>query len=191
VPSRLGARDARPCVGLALQEQLGSRLWPVHRLDEEVSGLLVFARSAAAHQRLCAAFEGHLIDKTYQALCEGTVPADAVLGTPVRWTATLLRGKKRAYPHPAGKLAITDVTLVSVDGGRLRFELRPATGRPHQLRVELSRRGCPILGDALYSAKQPWPGGGIALRAISLGFGRFCDAAELGLPLSLGVASAF
>lgn len=185
VPSRLGADDARPCVGLTLQAELGARLWPTHRLDEEVSGLLLFARSADAHRQLCQGFEAHLIDKTYRAVCEGALPADAALGETRRWTATLLRGKKRAYLHPAGKLALTDVTLLAVEDGRSTWQLEPRTGRSHQLRVELGRRGCPIVGDQLYGSQAPFAGGGIALRAVSLSFQRLPGRAELALPLRL------
>jgi tRNA pseudouridine32 synthase/23S rRNA pseudouridine746 synthase len=185
VPSRLGAADGRPCVGIQLQAQLGCRLWPTHRLDEEVAGLLLFARSADAHRLLCGGFEAQLIHKTYRAECTGAAPADAPLGHLQRWTTTLLRGKKRAYVHPAGKPAVTDVRLLRSDGGRLHFELKPRTGRPHQLRVELARRGCPIVGDALYGSVAAWPAGGIALRAVRLAFDDFPAAATLGLPRRL------
>lgn len=182
VPSRQGADDPRPVVGLALQEQLGCRLWPVHRLDEEVSGLLLFARTAAAHRTLCAAFEDHVIEKTYHAQCQGLAPADAPMHRWVRWSSTLLRGKKRAYVHPAGKSAITDVWLQTEDASGLHFFLRPRTGRGHQLRVELARRGCPIVGDTLYGAGAREGTSGIALRAVSLSFSAYKDASILHLP---------
>jgi tRNA pseudouridine32 synthase/23S rRNA pseudouridine746 synthase len=190
VPSRLGRLDARPCVGIALQQQLAARLWPAHRLDEEVSGLLLFARTAEAHRRLGQGFEAHTIEKTYAALCEGAPPDDAPPGQTVRFTSTLLRGKRRAYVHAGGKPAITDVQRVET-APRLRFLLWPRTGRAHQLRVELSRRGCPIVGDALYGAQTAFLGGGIALRAVALDFSRFPDAACLGLPPRIEAAKRF
>ena len=82
VPSRLGAADPRPCVGIALQEQLRCRLWPTHRLDEEVTGLLVFAKDAAAHRILNAAFAERLVHKTYQPVTSGPPPADAEVCKP-------------------------------------------------------------------------------------------------------------
>lgn len=185
VPSRAGTADPRPVVGTALQDQLSCRLWPVHRLDEEVSGLLLFARSADAHRLLCAAFEDHRIEKTYRARCQGDVPTDARLGAWVRWTSTLLRGKKRAYVHPAGKLAITDVWLQTQDASGLHFLLRPRTGRGHQLRVELARRGCAIVGDTLYGSTEPSSQPGIALQAIALSFSGWIDASRLHLPATL------
>ena len=185
VPSRLGAADPRPVVGTVLQDQLACRLWPVHRLDEEVSGLLLFARNADAHRLLCGAFEEHTIEKTYSARCQGPVPDDARLRSWVRWTTMLLRGKKRAYVHPAGKVAVTDVWLQESNARDLHFLLRPRTGRGHQLRVELARRGCPIVGDTLYGSAPVPATPGIALEAIVLSFSGWKDASILHLPLTI------
>lgn len=197
VPSRAGAADERPCAGLIAQERLG-RLWPVHRLDLEVSGLLVFARDAEAHRLLSGAFESRAVHKTYLGRSEGSPPPDAPLGVEARWESTLLRGKRRAYVHPAGKPAVTLATLLAVEpdpehsGAHiLSWRLVPLTGRAHQLRVELGRRGCPLLGDTLYGASAPRPpllsgeGGGIALRAVALELGPV--GARLGLPSELRV----
>lgn len=181
VPSRLGEDDARPCVGTTLEEQLGTRLFPVHRLDLEVSGLLLFAKDADAHRRLCQGFEAHTIEKTYRAIGEGPPPAELLGGVEVSWTTTLLRGKRRAYVHPAGKPSRTDVRLLGTRDGRPVFELKPRTGRAHQLRVELARHGCPIRGDVLYGAR-PQDEAAIALRALVLDFSAFGDAARLGIP---------
>jgi tRNA pseudouridine32 synthase/23S rRNA pseudouridine746 synthase len=193
VPSRIGAADERPCAGRRLEAQLGVRLWPVHRLDLEVSGLLVFAKDAEAHRLLSQAFEGRTVHKTYAGRSEGQPPADAPLLREVLWESTLLRGKKRAYLHPAGKPAQTLATLLAVEepgagrpGGRvLRWRLRPLTGRAHQLRIELGRRGCPLCGDTLYGASTTLPDGGIALRAVALALGP--AAAQLGLPPELHI----
>ncbi len=68
VPSRWGTDEERPCVGLLLQEQLRSKIYPVHRLDEPVSGLLLFALNAAAHRAANAWFADHHIQKTYEAM---------------------------------------------------------------------------------------------------------------------------
>ena len=181
VPSRMGAADPRPCVGITLQTQLGCRLWPTHRLDEEVTGLLVFAKDADAHRVLNAAFAEQKVHKTYLATTSGPPPEDAGLSATHRWTSRLLRGKKRAYLHPAGSEAITLATLLAIDDDLLRWQLQPLTGRPHQLRVELGRRGCPIVGDALYGSSRPY-GEGIALRAAALDFSASGAARALGLP---------
>ena len=181
VPSRMGAADPRPCVGIALQTQLGCRLWPTHRLDEEVTGLLVFAKDADAHRVLNSAFADRQVHKTYLATTSGPPPEDARLGETHRWTSRLLRGKKRAYLHPAGSEAITLATLTAREGELLHWRLQPLTGRPHQLRVELARRGCAIVGDALYGSTRTY-GKGIALRATTLDFSASIAAQALGLP---------
>lgn len=181
VPSRIGAADRRRCVGTTLQTQLGCRLWPTHRLDEEVTGLLLFAKDARAHAVLNAAFAERHVKKTYLATTDGSPPADAGLLETRRWTSHLLRGKKRAYLHPAGSEAITLATLLAVNEAGLHWRLQPLTGRAHQLRVELARRGCPIHGDVLYGSQRPY-GNGIALRAIALDFTASAAAQALGLP---------
>lgn len=177
VPSRLGERDARPCAGRFWQQALARRLWPVHRLDVEVSGLLLFTKDAEAHRMLCEAFLQQRIGKTYLA-CTPPVPSIALHVTQT-WQTRLLRGKKRAYEHPRGKVAVTQATpLLHTDRFTL-WRLAPRTGRPHQLRVELFIRGFPIVGDHLYGSAQGWHPG-IALRAVQLDFS-LC-AATLGLP---------
>ncbi len=103
------------------------------------------------------------------------------LGQSQRWQSLLLRGKKRAYVHAAGKEAVTVATPLVIDGGRVLWRLCPQTGRPHQLRVELSRRGCPILGDSLYGSTLAW-GQGIALRAVELDLAELVGREELELP---------
>lgn len=184
VPSRIGAEDARPCVGKVLEKTLAVRLWPVHRLDVEVGGLLVFAKDAEAHRLLCVGFESHEVRKTYLAWTSGDLPTDATLSMTTRWQALLLRGKKRAYVHPAGKESVTLVSPLHRTGGKTLWKLCPLTGRPHQLRVELARRNCPILGDALYGSTESWDDG-IALRAIELDFSALGCRQQLGLPARL------
>ena len=66
VPGRFGDTPDDPSLGRALEQQLGQRLWPVHRLDLEVSGLVLFARSAEAHRVANAAFEGRRVEKQYR-----------------------------------------------------------------------------------------------------------------------------
>lgn len=80
VPGRQGEDDVRPCLGRELEKTHG-RIWPVHRLDLEVSGLILYARTAAAHREASMAFERHRVQKTYQAFTAAaaieTLPAAA------------------------------------------------------------------------------------------------------------------
>ncbi len=184
-PSRQGEADPRPCLGLELQAALGVRLWPVHRLDVEVSGLVVFALHAEAHRAASAWFEGRDVHKVYEALTErgrGEPPA-----AEVEWRSLLLRGKKRAYESPHGKEALTRARCVGPRDGWLGWRLEPLTGRPHQLRVHLAGHGFPIAGDVLYGATLAYPGPGIGLRAVLLDLARCPGRAELGLPERLEV----
>lgn len=186
VPGRFGAADPRPCAGLELQARLGQRVWPVHRLDAEVSGLLLFALSADAHRAAGAWFERREAGKRYEARTEGDArglqPAQAW-----EWRSRLLRGKKRSYESPRGREAATRARFDGRDGEWLAWRLEPLTGRPHQLRVHLAAHGFPIAGDVLYGATRPWPAGGIALRAVRLEFSRCRNAGSWGLPEALEV----
>lgn len=190
VPSRWGAEDSRPCVGRHLERELGCRLWPVHRLDEEVTGVLLFARDAEAHAAANACFEARQVAKHYEAWTE--LPADGSRPAPGphEWSATLLRGKKRAYESPHGKPSHTRAAQlgeVTVEGApALAWTLEPLTGRPHQLRWELARHGCPVLGDALYGSTRRFLQSTIALRCVRLSFARaLAQVTWLGLPEAL------
>lgn len=180
VPSRLGHGDPRPCVLHALSQRYGRPFLPVHRLDEDVTGVLVFAKTAEAHRRLNLAFETRTTEKVYEAWTEARMEPPA---GEVTFEDLLVRGKKRSFVAPHGKPAITVARVVGrvAFGGReyLRWELRPRTGRSHQLRVQLARRGFPILGDRLYGANEDFVGGGIALRAVRLDAGVTLVAPDL------------
>lgn len=126
----------------------------VHRLDRDTSGVLVLARGAASAARLAAAFRGRDVEKTYWALVVGRPEAPegridlalAKLGGP--------RGERtRAVDDPAdGARAITDFRTLDAAKRRVAWlELRPVTGRTHQIRVHCAEGlGCPVLGDGKY-----------------------------------------
>jgi tRNA pseudouridine32 synthase/23S rRNA pseudouridine746 synthase len=190
VPARTGAADPRPVAGLLLQEQLGIQIFPVHRLDFEVSGLLLFAKTKKAHSAANSWFENKEVQKTYIALSTGLAPSTQEF----EWKSQILRGKKRAYESPVGKRSVTLAKYLpqkTTREGYLFWELNPVTGRSHQLRFDLSRHGFAILGDRLYGSPVDWSTvpGAIALQAQSM---RFPIAAkDFDLPLELEVAPAF
>lgn len=145
------------CVRKRLEASLGSRLWVVHRLDRDTSGVLVLARTADAHRRLCAAFERRLVRKTYLAFTHGwPSPRDGRIDTPLHLAR---RGKVRpARPGEPG--ALESVTRYVVrkrwakDGeGIAMIEARPETGRHHQIRAHLRSIGTPILFDPVYGRR--------------------------------------
>lgn len=169
VPGRF--KDNRPILGLELEAELASKIYPVHRLDYEVSGIMIYARTKEAHRQLNLAFEKQQVKKCYQALSQGGQFSEGDHG---EWRCHLLRGKKRTYEKPWGDLAITQFKLIK-QWPQLFYEWRlfPQTGRSHQLRYELFRHGSPILGDQLYGSSVPWlseASESIALRALELRF---------------------
>ncbi|WP_413578198.1 RluA family pseudouridine synthase [Bdellovibrio sp. HCB290] len=196
-PSRLGAEDERNCLGIALQKQLAIQIYPVHRLDFEVSGLVMYAKTAEAHRKANGWFENKTVSKTYRALTTAQdfshIPenvknsrAKFELSTSqnFEWKSRILRGKRRAYESPEGKDSMTLAQYLGANAQCfLQWDLQPVTGRSHQLRFDLSRHGFPIVGDTLYGSKVKWCGeNSIALRAYRIDFSKAPGADEFQLP---------
>jgi tRNA pseudouridine32 synthase/23S rRNA pseudouridine746 synthase len=205
-PSREGPADERECLGMELQKQLKIQIFPVHRLDFEVSGLVMFAKNAQAHRLANAWFENKQIFKIYQAYTSGQgfdhIPAEVKNfrdklepkgQEKFFWKSRLIRGKRRSYAHATGKPSETEAIYIGKDAKSKwhRWELHPLTGRPHQLRFELSSHGFPIIGDELYGSKLIFTKPGIALRAIKIDFTKTKEAKALGLPQTLEISSLF
>lgn len=133
--------------------ELGERLWPVHRLDRETSGAIIFARNAAVHRWLSRQFEHRLVRKTYLALTHGVVIEDGgSVDEPLRQFGSGRVGVDRER----GKASATEFSVVERYRSLTLVEARPRTGRRHQIRVHLHHLGHPIVGDPLYGdrAKQ-------------------------------------
>lgn len=138
----------------ALRFGLEERPRLIHRLDKDTSGVLLLARTLPAAQRLAAAFRGRDAEKTYWAVVVGepSPPAGRIDMPLVRQGGA--RGERTAPAGPGedGTRAITE--FETRDAARRRaawLELRPLTGRTHQLRVHCAEAlGCPILGDGKY-----------------------------------------
>lgn len=191
VPGRFGDKDPRPVAGLLLQEQLKTQIFPVHRLDYEVSGLLLFAKTKQAHAVANSWFENKKIKKVYSALTEGVPSLDSKkieVGDRFQWKCKILRGKKRSYESPHGKLSLTIAEFVGVETYEniqaLRWRLEPVTGRSHQLRYDLSRHGFPIIGDILYGSHHPLDQEKILLASVELIFPSL-ELAKWSLPTKL------
>lgn len=186
VPGRMGEGDGRPVLGRLLEKDLGMTLFPVHRLDFEVQGLIMYAKTAASHRAGNQWFEQKIVSKKYSAITTALSPEAArefAVDVPLEWKCRLLRGKKRAYESPHGKDSLTLARLVSRTGsGYFHWELSPVTGRSHQLRYELFRHGMPIVGDALYGSTMKFDQEGIALRSFVIDFSLAKNREEFSLP---------
>lgn len=134
-------------------EPLYGRLWIVHRLDKETSGVLVLARHAAAHRNLNTQFEQHTIEKIYHALVRGTPDWETdTVCQPLRADGD--RRHRTVVDAHLGKPAITHLRVLQRFAGWTWLEARPETGRTHQIRAHLSALGLPLAGDALYGGKE-------------------------------------
>lgn len=187
IPSRQGADDGRKVLHHEWQTLRGERLFVVHRLDAEVTGLVLFARTAEAHRTASMWFEGHVVQKTYEGWTDRFVPLELKnLHTQVLWECVLARGKKRAYEAAHGKASKTGVVYrgeVQWQGKPCsRIHLQPFTGRSHQLRFEMFRHGLPLIGDRLYGSERDFIAGAIALRAVRLDFSSCAAEERAGLP---------
>jgi tRNA pseudouridine32 synthase/23S rRNA pseudouridine746 synthase len=123
----------------------------VHRLDMETSGLLVLALDPAAHRDLSRQFQDRVVEKVYVALVEGRPRKTAgLVDLPLRLDVD--RRPLQVVDDLRGRPARTRFRVLE-ESARSRLELRPETGRTHQLRVHCAHArglGCPILGDRLY-----------------------------------------
>lgn len=136
-----------PSLQRALEAQRGERLWVVHRLDKEVSGLVVFARTAAAHRSLSMAFEHRQVEKSYTVTTHGVIADDrGVIDRPI---AEFGSGRMGVDAR-RGKPAQTAYTVTRRAAGHTLVEVRPQTGRRHQIRVHFYALGHPLVGDPRY-----------------------------------------
>ncbi|MCA3248643.1 MAG: RluA family pseudouridine synthase [Azospirillum sp.] len=145
----------------------------VHRLDKDTSGLMVAAKTDAAHRDLAAQFEAHTVERIYAALVKGAPrPAHGEIEGNIGRNPR--DRKKMAVVRSGGKTALTRYrTLEALAGGKAALiECRLATGRTHQIRVHLASIGCPLLGDPTYARKVAGlpDFGRQALDAFTLGF---------------------
>lgn len=144
------------------------KIFIVHRLDREASGLLVFAKTIEAKARLQDQFKDHSAGRRYIAVVEGRV-------TPDTFTIRSYLTENSAFrvystrQSAAGKLAITHVHVVKGSPKATLVEVRLETGRKHQIRVHLAERGHPIVGDKAYGSRSN-PIRRLALHAAHLDF---------------------
>jgi tRNA pseudouridine32 synthase/23S rRNA pseudouridine746 synthase len=141
-----------------LRRQLGlPDLAPLHRIDRETAGVVLFAKQPARRGVYERLFANREVAKEYEAIA----PASATLRFPLTRMEPLAEAghfmQMREVPagHPGAREARTEIELVETRWPWARYRLHPITGRRHQLRVHMAGLGLPILGDRIYPTLQP------------------------------------
>ena len=148
--------DSEHQVPEALQAQLGGEYYPVHRLDKNVGGVMVYARNSSAAAALSRAIQDGTMVKEYVALVHGTPPESG------DWTDLLWKdsAKNKVFvvkrERKGVKKARLEFTRIA-EGEISLVRILLHTGRSHQIRVQFASRGLPLVGDHKYGAKDDSP----------------------------------
>lgn len=144
-----------------------------HRLDRDTSGCLVLGRHKRALARLGELFASGEVAKLYWAVVQGRPPKDAdTIDLALTKRSTRARGWWME-PDPGGQRAVTEYRIAGEADGMSWIELRPRTGRTHQIRAHMKAIGCPVVGDPVYGER----GSGAMLRRLHL------HSRAVGIPL--------
>lgn len=165
IPDRFDA--SKPNLYHLLSEQYEEKIFIVHRIDRETSGIICFAKTEEVHKHLSQQFEGRTVDKTYLALVEGKPnPLEGTINKPIG-------------PHPtqagimtvirSGKPAVTDYKTVEIFKVFSLVEANIKTGRTHQIRVHFKSIGHPLAVDPLYGKREAFYLSEIKHRSYQLG----------------------
>ncbi|MGI6153881.1 MAG: RluA family pseudouridine synthase [Christensenellaceae bacterium] len=159
---------------------IGGQLRPgiVHRLNKDTSGLIIIAKSDAAHNALSDMLKKREIEKTYIALVHGNIRQEN--GTVHTNIDRDKRDRKKMAVAAAGREAITNYRVLERFGQYTLLEVDILTGRTHQIRVHLKHIGHPVVGDALYTKQaDPFSLSGQLLHAARLGFAHPVTGSEM------------
>lgn len=146
-------------------------LHPCHRLDRPVSGIVIMARTSKALERMNKLFREDTIEKTYLAIVQSKPPKNSE--KLIHW---LIKNPQKnitkAYPKPGPdrKEAVLTYELLKTQRDISLLLVQPKTGRPHQIRVQLSKINCPIVGDLKYGYPDPNSDKSISLHAYRIKF---------------------
>lgn len=151
-----GAFNPEPTIATFIKDKVsgldGDRAGIVHRLDRATSGVIICAKNPEALSWLQKQFAQRRTKKTYNAVIEGTLePKQAIIDMPIERNP---KSPKQFRVGKSGKSAQTAYTVKKTNGVYSSLELKPVTGRTHQIRVHLKQVGHPIIGDILYGGKE-------------------------------------
>lgn len=153
------------------------KVFAVHRLDRDTTGVLVFARNPEASKNLMAQFRKHTVDRRYTALVRGIPEEGRIESVLVPDRGDSRRGSSTEVKPAGGQKAVTRVNVLQTLGEYAEVECRLETGRTHQVRIHLGEAGTPLCGERVYDRPlrgQPKPDGSGAERPL-------LHAAHLGL----------
>ena len=141
--------DSEAEVPAALKQQLGGEIFPLHRLDKNVGGVMVYGRTKSAAAALSKTIQEGRMVKEYVAKVHGTVPDDGVL------TDLLFKDSRKNKVFVVKKLrsGVKEAKLQYRHLGQGLVHVRLFTGRSHQIRVQFSSRGFPLVGDHKYGSR--------------------------------------
>lgn len=143
-----------PSLNKILEAKLGQKVWTVHRLDRETSGLICYAKNEQSHRYLSLLFQERGVNKFYAGLVHGIVtPPEGRIESPIAEHPA--RNGKMMVSNK-GKLAVTDYKVVEQWPLYALLQFQIHTGRTHQIRVHMQSIGHPIVCDELYGDGKPF-----------------------------------
>lgn len=146
----------------------------VHRLDKDTTGLMVVAHSLLAHTHLVQQLQNRTLGREYEAVVMGELTGGGVIDKPIG-RHPIHRTKMAVIDSPNGhcKEAITHYRLLKRFAGYTHIACQLETGRTHQIRVHLSHKNHPLVGDPVYLSRQRWiSGSSVDLKALLISFSR-------------------